>query len=165
MDEMRSQVCRYNLAEIIDQPSRHALASVAGDEFVICSHLARSISSAKALGYEHIHCSNQLFREVDLPYFETGRVWLPVNWWAYFYRILSFFGFSSNGESIAMAKRRAKKAASKLATYAQEHSAVVFVGHGFINQLIAKELLLNAWTGPKKLNPSHWGVGEYVHGA
>ncbi len=161
MDAMQSQVSRYNQASIIDQPSRSALDSVTGNEFVVCSHLVRSISSAKALGLEHIHCSDQLFREVDLPYFEQGRILLPVNWWAYFYRALSFFGFSLNGESVAMAKRRAKLAASKLVTFAYKHDVVVFIGHGFINQLIAKELLSMSWSGPKKLNPSHWGVGKY----
>ena len=161
MNEMKTQVRRYNQATIIDSPSHNALTSVREDDFVVCSHLARSISSAKALGFEQIHLSDRLFREVDLPYVEFGRVWLPVNWWAYLYRVLSFFGFSANGESISMAKKRAKQAASELIKLANKHDPVVFVGHGLLNQLIAKELLSNSWVGPKKMDPSHWGVGVY----
>lgn len=76
-------------------------------------------------------------------------------------RCLWFSGYSDRCESLNNAKQRAKKAAEKLVDYAQEHQSVAFVGHGFINLLIAKELQKSGWKGKRKTGSKHWNCTTY----
>ncbi|WP_088011127.1 hypothetical protein [Gottfriedia acidiceleris] len=76
--------------------------------------------------------------------------------WAVILRCLWFGGYSSNCESLNDAKIRAEKASKLLIQYAQEHSHIVLVGHGFFNLLIAKELKKNGWIANKKTSSKHW---------
>lgn len=109
---------------------------------VITSDLKRSIESAKLLNSSFKVISSPLFRETELPV-PSKKLWrlrLKPILWAVILRCLWFTGYSNGCESLTSAKQRAKKAAEDLVEYAQKHKSVVFVGHGFINLLIAKEL-------------------------
>ena len=139
-NEIASVVENYNLSGIKDRPSQQTVQNVSHNRMVVCSDLIRSIESAKALGFDEIHHAKRLFREVEIPYFKSGNFSLSINSWGILLRVLSLFGFSRNGESLWMAKRRAKEATSVLIELAKEEQRVLLVGHGFINYFIAKEL-------------------------
>ena len=64
-------------------------------------------------------------------------------------------------ESLSNAKGRAKKATELLVKYAQEHTSVVLIGHGFFNMLIAEELQKTGWKGKRKTSSKHWNCTTY----
>ena len=154
-------VKRYNQSGIRDTPSPEVIQAISQNRLIVCSHLPRSVESAYALGFEDIHVSDTVFREVDLPYFDRGRLSLSVDTWSSLLRILSLFGFSRNGESYRMAIKRARVATTTLVDLAQRHSRVLLVGHGFMNYFIARELLSRNWTGPSKSGRNYWEYSTY----
>ncbi len=151
----------YDLSGIVDIPPRETVAAIQGSHFVVCSHLTRSIESAKALGCPEVHVRDPLFCETAIPHFGSGSITLPIGVWIVVLRLMWLFGFSKNGESLENARRRARQAAARLVEFAQEHQYVLFVGHGFINHFIAKELRKSGWLGPSKPDRGYWGYGSY----
>jgi broad specificity phosphatase PhoE len=155
----------YDLSGIKDSPPKKAIEELSDIQSVVCSDLKRSIDSAKALGFDNILRSKPIFREVATPHFKTGEFSMSLDSWGIFLRVISIFGFSRNGESLAMAKRRAKEATSELISIAEEKMSVVLVGHGFINYFIAKELLSRKWVGPSNPGGEYWDYGTYKYNA
>jgi broad specificity phosphatase PhoE len=151
----------YDLSGIAGAPPIETVAAIQGGRFVVCSHLARSIESAKALGFSEIHVTEPLFCETAIPHFGSGSVSLPVGVWIVVLRILWLFGFSRNGESLINARKRARHAAERLIELAEEHQNILLVGHGFINRFIAKELKKSGWFGPSSPGTGYWGYGIY----
>jgi len=163
--EISDVINNYDLSGIKDKPSVTVIESVSNIRAVVCSDLRRSLDSASALGFEVIHDSKPLFREVSTPHFKSGEFSMSIDNWAVFLRVSSLFGFSRNGESLLMARRRAKKAALELVQLAKDEKSVLLVGHGFINYFIAKELLKMNWVGPSKPGGGYWGYGTYKYDA
>ncbi len=155
----------YDSSGIVGSPPSQTIAAVKRDSLVVCSHLERSVESAKALGFTEIHLSDALFCEAAIPYFGGGSITLPIRIWVVILRIMWLFGFSRNGESFASTKKRATEAASRLAVLSTEHQDVLLVGHGFINHFIAKALLKNGWSGPSTPSKQFWGFGIYERSA
>ena len=151
----------YELSGIIGNPPIESISVVQGSPVFVCSHLTRSIESAKALGCSEAHIKDPLFDETPIPHFNGGRLPMPVTAWIVLLRIMWLFGFSRNGESLIDAKRRAKKAAERLIELAAAHQNVLLVGHGFINHFIAQELKRRGWIGPSKPGSGFWGYGIY----
>ncbi|MES9861226.1 MAG: histidine phosphatase family protein [Candidatus Thiodiazotropha sp. LLP2] len=151
----------YDLSGIVGTPPKEVLSAVKGNHFVVCSHLLRSIESAKSLGYGEECIQEPLFRETAIPHFNSGRITLPIGVWVVILRVLWLFGFSRNGESLANLKLRARQAAVKLIQLAEEHQNVLLVGHGFINHFIAKELRKKGWFGPLKPGKEYWEYAIY----
>ena len=160
--EISSVIEGYDLSGIKDTPPEETIERVSAVSAVVCSDLKRSIESAKALGFSDIHQSRALFREVAIPHFKGGEFAMSLDKWGVFLRVISIFGFSRNGESLSMAKVRAKEAASELINLANEEKTVLLVGHGFINYFIAKELLHQEWVGPSKPGGGYWECGTYT---
>ena len=158
-------VRNYDLSGISGVPPIEAKEKALTCNVAVCSDLSRSIESARALGFEEIHLSNSVFREVAIPHFNNGSLSMSLSSWGVFLRCLSVFGFSRNGESLSMAKGRAQKAASVLIEVAEEHGSALLVGHGFINYFIAKELLSRNWVGPSKPGGNYWEYGAYKYNA
>ena len=154
-------VASYDLAGVAGVPPRETLAAVQGQHWVVCSHLPRSVESAKRLGFKEIHVTDALFRETAIPHPRRGAIPLPVSVWIVLLRFLWIFGFSRNGESLACARKRARQAAKRLIGLAEAHRSVLLVGHGFINWFIAKELRSCGWLGPEKPDRKYWGYGVY----
>ena len=163
MRDIPSLIDAYNSAGIANSPPPQVVTTLSQYDYVVCSHLKRSLESANALGYSDIHLSHPLFREVELPHFRSGAIPMPILYWVSLYRILAIAGFSHRGESLAMVRSRAQQAAEKLITLARQHQRVLFVGHGWINHFIAKALRSQAWEGPKKMDSAHWGYGVFKH--
>ena len=152
----------YNHANLCDQslPTAELYGLAADCNLVICSHLTRSVESAKKLGKE-IHRSDVIFREMELPWGNFPAIKLSPNLWSVIFRILWFFGFSKNSESCAAAKIRARTAALELATLAQESGTVLLVGHGFLNKFIARYLLKNGWRCVTRPGNDYWSYNIY----
>ncbi|MES9834418.1 MAG: phosphoglycerate mutase family protein [Candidatus Thiodiazotropha sp. DIVDIV] len=151
----------YDSAGIIGTPPEETNSLIEAHNVVICSDLPRSIESAEALGAKAIHVSSAVFREMNLPYFDKAPIKLPLKLWVVFLRSLWFFGFAKNTESIRLAKARAKEASNQLVQLAVEHNSVLFVGHGFLNHYVAKELLAKKWIGPRSPGKKYWEYGTY----
>lgn len=151
----------YDLSGIVGAPPKETVAAIQGGHFVVCSHLARSVESAKALGCPEVHVRDPLFRETAIPHFGGGSIPLPIGVWIVVLRLMWLFGFSRNGESLENARKRARKAAAKLVELAEAHQNVLLVGHGFMNHFIAKELRKGGWLGPSKPGRGYWGYGSY----
>lgn len=154
-------ISRYDLSGIEDEPPEHAKQRAAACHVAVCSDFTRSLESAKALGFADILLSDPMFREIAIPHFKTGSLTMSVGAWGLLLRCLSTMGFSRNGESLAMAKQRARVAASILIDLAHEHQRVLLVGHGFVNHFIARELLARNWVGPTKPGGGYWEYGVY----
>jgi len=125
--------------------------------------LSRSIESAKILGINKIHFIEGYLREAELPYFKIPFLTLTPDTWAIIFRILWFCGLKTNSESLIEAKVRASTGASKLKKIAKNNDSVVFIGHGFMNRFIAKELLLSGWHNSIPLGKKHWEFGVYEY--
>ena len=151
----------YNQSSIIDLPPEESIQQSISCNVAICSNLPRSLKSAEALGFKNIHVSDSIYREIDLPHFKRGSIALPLTAWIVLFRVMSILGFSPNGESISMAKKRARLAASNLIQKAHEFERIVLVGHGFINYFIAKELISRKWIGPSKPGNKYWECAVY----
>ncbi len=157
-----SEIARsYDLSGIADAPTKESVDVAQENCFIVCSHLERSLESAKALGCTEIHLKDELFCETAIPHFGSGTVTLPIGAWIVVLRILWLFGFSRNGESLANVKKRARRAAARLVELAVEHQRVLLVGHGFMNYFIAKELKRNGWSGPSKPKHGFWEYAVY----
>lgn len=161
--EIGNLVKLFDGCGIIDEPPNEIKQLASIDNIIFCSNLSRSIESAKALKQCESYITNQVFKEVLLPYFDINKIKIPVKIWLVLFRLLSIFGFAKNGESLLMAKRRAKLAAEILIEAAKSHKVVLLIGHGFINRFIAKELLFNGWVGPAKTATNYWGHDVYTH--
>jgi broad specificity phosphatase PhoE len=159
--ELQNIIKQYDLSGISDEPPQQSKEMAASCDVVVCSDFKRSIESAMALGFADVDLSDPMFREVALPHFKGGLLTMSVAAWSVLMRCLSVVGFSQQGESLSMAKNRAKKAASVLIDMAQHHDSVLLVGHGFINYFIAQELLARQWKGASKPGTSYWEYGVY----
>ncbi len=146
----------YDLSGIVGPAPREVVTVVQGSSVVVCSHLARSVESAEALGCLEVHTTDPLFCETALPHFDSGSIPLPISLWLVALRLMWLFRFSKNGESLANARKRAKQAAEKLIELSEDHQNVLLVGHGLINHLIAKELRKSGWLGPSKPGNGYW---------
>ena len=159
--EMGCGIEAYDLAGIIDTPPEKLKAIVSQHNIVVCSDLTRSLQSAKAMGVRKIHVSDPIFREMSIPYFNNMSITFSVKLWVLILRGLWFLGFSKNSESIVEAKQRAKLASEKLIDLVVKNDSVLFVGHGFINHYIAKELLANNWSGSSSPGEKYWEFVTY----
>src|SRR5947209_3581228 len=71
-------------------------------------------------------------------------------------------GFArTHGVVLRLVSERAAKAASVLTGRAEESGAVVLVGHGLMNILIARRLRATGWRGPRFPSPQYWTFGSY----
>ncbi len=165
-NEFNDWIGKYDDGGVFEEKSYplDTLEKVSTANIVITSDLKRSIDSAKLLNPDLIAISSSLFRETELPVpsKKLGGLKFKPSLWAVILRCLWFTGYSNGCESLSSAKQRANKAAEELVEYAQKYRSVVFVGHGFINLLIAKELQKMEWKGKRKTDSRHWSCTTYT---
>ncbi len=162
-DEFRHIEHEYDASGIVGDPPKNTVNLVAQHKCIVCSDFPRSIQSAKALGAKSIQYSSALFREMNPPYPDNIPFRMPLKYWVTVFRILWFFGFSKNAESISDAKYRAKMASKKLIELAEKYDSVLFVGHGFLNYYVVKELLNCKWNGSRSSGKQYWEFGTYQY--
>ncbi len=151
---------RYNEAHLKrDSLPPAKLRFFAYNSTIFCSNLPRSLQSAEK-------CSvipdvvNELFAESIPPHFQNDLFKLSPKTWLIFSRLMWLAGFSSNGESLTDAKKRAKNAANILINESKTARVLLF-GHGLFNILIAKELRKRGFTGKRVPARRHWEFGVY----
>jgi len=128
---------------------------------LVASPLRRSRDSARLLAPTTPSLVDPCFREAELPSAIRSGLRLRPEMWALLARTAWFCGWSAGVESFKAARERAAKAASVLAGRAEESGAVVLVGHGLMNILIARRLRATGWRGPRFPSPQYWTFGSY----
>ena len=134
---------------------------VRGATCVLASPLRRSLESAHLLAPAAEPLIDARFREAELPSTIRSAVPLPAKAWAGVARARWFCGWSDGVESFRDARARAASAATFLTEQAEIRGAVVLVGHGLMNFLIAGRLRGAGWRGPSLPSQRHWGLGIY----
>ncbi len=132
---------------------------------LVTSPLRRSRDSAQLLAPSTAPLIDPCFREAELPCAIRSGLRLRPNMWAWLARSAWFCGWSAGVESFTAARERASKAASVLTAHAETKGAVVLVGHGLMNILIARRLRSVGWHGPRFPSPQHWSFGIYKRAA
>ncbi len=151
----------YNCAEIKDDDLSVVDRTLVGAAIcIVVSSTPRALSSVRALGLSP-SVIDKIFCEAELPVFEWPFMRLPAEIWAALFRSIWFFGYSKNSETFQSARNRAKVAVDKLISLAAEKGSVLLVGHGIMNRLIAKELLLSGWSGPDSHKNHYWSTSVY----
>ena len=123
---------------------------------VLCSTLARSLTSARALGIAAPHDSNAAFRELEMPHADWRHPRLPVGLWSVLFRLLWLFGYHRHAESISAGRARAFSCAGTLEQLAAQHGKVLFIGHGSLNWFIARALRRAGWQSSNDAARRYW---------
>jgi len=160
-------VSEYDMAGIDEnhKPEHNAIDRAERCAFTVCSHLRRSIESARLLNIEAPGLVSPLFRECEMPHGNWRYPKLSKTTWSVLFRLFQLVGYSSNAESYRDIKVRSEKCANQLVALSLVHHSILFVGHGTLNWLIHKHLLRLGWLGPNKSGRKHWEYGEYVYNA
>lgn len=161
--EFGAWVEKYNASGIDTEhtPPQGAIEQASQCAVTVCSHLPRSLESARALGIECIGICDATFREMDMPYAKWPFPKLSLPMWSVFFRLAWAFGYSANVESFKAAKERARRCAEHLAGLATAHGSVLFVGHGSINWFIARHLKSMGWFCSEKPPRKYWEFSVY----
>jgi len=132
---------------------------------LVTSPLRRSRDSAQLLAPATAPLVDPCFREAELPCAIRSGLRLRPRLWEWLARSAWFCGWSAGAESFKAARARASRAASLLTARAEACGAVVLVGHGLMNILIARRLRIAGWRGPRFPSPQHWTFGVYERAA
>jgi hypothetical protein len=153
---------RYDRADIeTGDPPTAIQSRVAASATLISSTTFRCAQSARRLAPNRTILTEELFREAELPYAIWRSPKLPSSVWATLFRLSWFCGFSGQGESFFSATARARVAAERLIALGRATGSVFLTGHGIMNMLIAKQLLLLGAAGPNRPRSKHWAFSVY----
>lgn len=144
---MPEWITAYNLAGVKTNvnPAIREIVSEFKHNFIVCSDLARSVHSAKVMGYPSPHLIDATFRESELPEIQIPLIRLTPNRWSIVFRLFWFAGVSIKAEPLESFKQRVSKAAEKLIQLAQQHDSILFIGHGIFNRLLEQNLISKGW--------------------
>jgi broad specificity phosphatase PhoE len=162
--DMKEWIEHYNRSEITSQPVPDASMQLAATATVIVSSNApRALTSVQALGLKPA-LVDALFGEAQLPYGHWKLPRLSPFTWAFILRVLWLCGYSRSVESVATARMRASTAAQRLQSLAASDGPVLLLGHGFMNRMIAKQLVADGWTRQKRNGNQYWSATVYQYG-
>lgn len=137
------------------------LAQAQAAHLVASSTLPRSVQSAQRLAPGREVLCDELFCEAELPCPHWHCPRLPPLAWSAMFRLAWFYGVSSHAEPLPQTRWRAHQAALRLIQLARENDSVLLVGHGLMTLLIARELLVLGWSGPKRPTGGYWQCSVY----
>ena len=158
--EMQRWIEQYECSEVKNQPAPQVSVELAATAKVIVSSTApRALTSVRALGLQPI-LVDAVFCEAQLPHGRWALPRLSPFTWAFILRVLWLCGFSGTVESAHKAKLRANQAAQRLQSLADE-GPVLLLGHGIMNQLIAKQLEAAGWVRQQRNGNSYWSATTY----
>ncbi|NBB35010.1 histidine phosphatase family protein [Pseudomonas sp. BC115LW] len=158
--EMKDWIEHYNRSEITQQPVPNASLRLAASATVIASSNApRALTSVQALGLKPVRV-DAIFCEAQLPFGHWKRPRLSPFTWAFILRILWLCGYSGDVEPANTARMRARKAAELLQSLSSEGS-VLLLGHGFMNKIIAKQLVKDGWVRHQRNGSQYWSAAVY----
>ena len=128
---------------------------------LVASPLRRSRDSAQLLAPAAVPLIDPCFREAELPSAFRSSLRLRPEMWSWLARSAWFCGWSAGVETFSAARTRAASAAALLTKHAEAGGAVVLVGHGLMNILVARHLCASGWRGPRFPSSAHWTFGVY----
>jgi len=160
--EFGKWIVAYNNADIKSEfSSKEEINNLLNKtDILICSNLKRSIRSIEIFNKTPFKTS-AIFNEAELPFSNWNLLKLNPTIWLVFFRILWLFGYSQNCESYKQTKQRAKIATQKLIELSKQNKTIILVGHGIMNKLIQKELILKNWHETKKSKNTNWDYGVF----
>jgi broad specificity phosphatase PhoE len=154
---------RYNDAgvarSVAPPPSLRRLA--ASSRCVLASDSRRSIESAAWLVPRRDVRIEADLREAGLPETIEMSMRMSPRAWVAIARVLWWLNLGAAPETIGMVRRRAVKMAERLCALADEHDAVLVIGHGVFNRFVAAELRKRGWQGPRVLPAGYWATAAY----
>ncbi len=155
-------IIEYNNSDIKSEfSSKNEIKNLLNEaNILICSGLKRSIQSVEIFDKIPFE-TNDIFNEAELPHSNWNLLKLHPKVWLIFFRILWFFGYSQNCESYKETKQRAKEATKKLIELSKQNQTIILIGHGIMNKLIQKELILQQWNETKKVKNNNWDYGVF----
>jgi broad specificity phosphatase PhoE len=163
--EFRDFVARYEAAKIKRQavPPLAVKRVMNRADLVFASHRPRAIHTAELLEAPVTPIIDERFREIEFPVNFPAPLRLTALTWTVLALLLWHLGYSPGCEPLKAARRRARTMAEFLDSKAQYNCGpVILVAHGGINRLIAKELRLLGWRGPRLPHCGHWGCTTYT---
>jgi broad specificity phosphatase PhoE len=128
---------------------------------VLASDSRRSIESAAWLVPRREVRIEADLREAGLPETIDLSMRMSPRAWAAVARGLWWLNLAAASETIGMVRRRAVKMTDRLCALADEHDAVLVIGHGVFNRFVAAELRRRGWQGPRVLPPGYWATATY----
>lgn len=154
---------RYNAAAIdpASPPPGKAIQLARQANYVLCSCLPRSLTSATALTIDKPHDQDLAFRELEMPHAEWRFPILPVSLWLVFFRICWALGYHRDTESFAAGRARASACADTLSQLSATHGCVLFIGHGLLNRFIARALHRAGWQTSEQTSSRHWEYATF----
>lgn len=149
----------YNTAPIIQEIPQNEALHQAFDEvdYIISSALKRAQDSVVLLG-SAVDESNALFNEAQIPVLYGQYIKLKPTSWLVLFRLLSLIGFGRWAVTLKETKIQAKEASRVLLKFSEQHNNMILVGHGVMNWLIRKELLVSGWKSEGKDAHGNWGM-------
>ena len=158
--DMKDWIEHYNRSEITLHPVPAACLQLAATARVIVSSTApRALTSLRALGLEPA-LVDALFCEAQLPFGRWKWPRLAPFTWVFILRILWLCGYSRSVESAYGARMRASAAARRLQMLASE-GPVLLLGHGFMNRMIARQLVADGWSRRTRSGKRYWSATVY----
>ena len=158
--EMKQWIVNYDLSEVeVDGIPIASLTAANSASVIVTSTAARALSSVAALGHTAA-VADAVFCEAQLPFALWRFPRLSPFVWAAFFRLLWFFGYARDADSIQATMARASAATQQLVLLAEKND-VLLVGHGIMNRLISKELFALGWSGYGKHESKHWSTNVY----
>ncbi len=160
--EFPAWVASYDRSGIDQEmpPGCSTLNMIKAHDAIVCSGLRRSLDSARLCHKEPLE-RNPLFDEAGIPASLAPFPRLNPRILAFLFRTAWRLGYSKNCESYAEAMARAGLAAGRLAELTETHGAVLLMGHGIMNRLIAKQLKRQGWHTGRGLRYDHWDYGVF----
>lgn len=164
--EFRACLDMYNRSGLAatSRPGDEVRASFDDIGAVVASDLRRSIESASLFVARPSLVVDPLFREVEDGFIELPLLRLSPRAWGRIFIALWLTGAFGLKASFREGRRRAGVCADRLIELAHRHERVLFVGHGFINMYIARELKARGWSGPRVPSKAYWSYGTYRWG-
>ena len=160
--QMGEWIAHYDQADVMFEAvpaDVNAIANVCGA--IMSSALPRAAQSAAYLAANRTVIIDPLFQEAELPYLDWCLPRMPIAVWSVLFRCAWFAGLSRHAESYAAANERAMAAAKMLIAKASECGSVLLCGHGVMNALIGRHLLVLGWYGPKRPSGGYWKIASY----
>lgn len=159
--EMAEWISEYELSDTgrntAPQPSKSLASSAL---HIMSSFLPRALSSLRVLERQP-DLTDDIFSEADLPVFRMPPFKLYSVFRPSLFRVMWLCNVSGNVEALRMAKQSAVRATVILIKSAKvSNGPVLLMGHGVMNQLIAKKLISSGWKECHRQR-GYWNAGIY----
>jgi len=173
---LRTRIAGHQFAEFIDElqasgivsnvsPPTESSSLAQAAAILVTSDLLRSVQSAQLLAPGKCTIADSVFREAHVPATFRSSAVFRRSTWIVIARVLWLCRRWPGVESRIAARARAGDAARRLEQLVEQHRSVFLVGHGYFNQLIARELRDRGWGGPRHPSARNWGTSTYCQSA